>query len=86
MRTDPPLTAAGETAPILVSLGGATLREALNSPCGTGVLRIGAVETPDCLDVLVFQLCLLVRVIRRKDTHGSTEFRPTEWQGAASRI
>ncbi|MDA1276744.1 MAG: hypothetical protein O2960_22225, partial [Verrucomicrobia bacterium] len=45
------LTSAGEDAPTLVSLGGATLREALTSPCGTGVLQIGAVETPDCLDV-----------------------------------
>ncbi|MDA1275626.1 MAG: toll/interleukin-1 receptor domain-containing protein, partial [Verrucomicrobia bacterium] len=25
--------------------------EAVTSPCGTGVLQIGAVETPDCLDV-----------------------------------
>ena len=57
----------------LVSLGEATLCEALTSPSETAILRIGAVETPDCLDVSVFPLRLVVRIFRRKVDWSSTE-------------
>ena len=79
-------SSAGDDAPTLASLGGATLREALTSPGWTGVLQIGAVETPDCLNVSVFPSCLLGRVLRRKVEQGSTECRPTGLQGAETRI
>ena len=51
--------------------------EAVTSPCGTSVLQIGAVETPDCLDVLVFPLCLLVRVFHPKNT--TCHFSLSSW-------
>ncbi|MDA1274083.1 MAG: hypothetical protein O2960_08520 [Verrucomicrobia bacterium] len=58
------------TLTTLVSLGGATLCEALTSPGETAILRIGALEMPDCLDDSVFPLCLLVQIIRRKVEQG----------------
>ena len=39
-------------------------------------MRIGAVETPDCSDLLVFPLFLLVRFIRRKVEQGFTDWLP----------
>ncbi|MDA1275121.1 MAG: hypothetical protein O2960_13900 [Verrucomicrobia bacterium] len=65
MKTDL-RTSTGKDSPTLVSLGGATLREALTSPCWMGILQIGAVETPDCLDVSAFPVRLVVRIFRRK--------------------
>ena len=79
-------SSAWSEAPTLASLGGATLRGALISPCGTAVLQIGAVETLDCLDVSVFPLCLLVRGLRRNVEQGFTECRPTGSQRAETRI